>query len=301
MKRNSFFIGLVFLASSASMVIEAQQSPLVQRFVYKEYAPLDSIEGPACRVEMDMDFFIEGASDRFRASVLQVNIKFGARKSLTGNDGREVKTEPLVERVESSRPPKILNLGLVNKVIIEKAFGAEYGRESFLSAAAHFRDAKVQEYRKSVSDLLEKVPDTRLVEHSYYLKGEVLDTGNLFVTYHLVSSVYTGGAHPMTENLYLNFDEEGLLDLERMFGEDKQDVLEKVVFKALLNQEGVKDAKALAEKSYFPDQFHVSENFYVKDGNCVFVYNPYEIAPYSRGVVEIPVPVETLKKKKLWL
>lgn len=103
----------------------------------------------------------------------------------------------------------------------------------------------------------------------------------------------------MHELTYLNFDGNGLISLEKLFG-DRQDVLEKAVFKALLDKEGVKNAEGLKEKSYFPDQFKVSEDFYVNRDSIVFVYDPYEIAAYSNGIVEVAVPLKTLKKKGLW-
>lgn len=40
-------------------------------------------------------------------------------------------------------------------------------------------------------------------------------------------------------------------------------------------------------------------NFYVKDGKMVFVFQPYAVGPFCDGIVEVPVPLKTLKAKKL--
>ena len=41
------------------------------------------------------------------------------------------------------------------------------------------------------------------------------------------------------------------------------------------------------------------ENFFVKDGKMVFVFSPYAIGPFCDGIVEVPVPLKTLKAKGL--
>ena len=41
------------------------------------------------------------------------------------------------------------------------------------------------------------------------------------------------------------------------------------------------------------------QNFYIKDGKMVFVFQPYAIGPFCDGIVEVPVPLKTLKAKKL--
>lgn len=40
-------------------------------------------------------------------------------------------------------------------------------------------------------------------------------------------------------------------------------------------------------------------NFYIKDGKMVFVFAPYAVGPFSDGIVEVPIPLKTLKAKKL--
>ncbi|MBQ3324288.1 MAG: DUF3298 domain-containing protein [Muribaculaceae bacterium] len=41
------------------------------------------------------------------------------------------------------------------------------------------------------------------------------------------------------------------------------------------------------------------QNFYIKDGKMVFVFQPYAIGPFCDGIVEVPVPLKTLRAKKL--
>ena len=41
------------------------------------------------------------------------------------------------------------------------------------------------------------------------------------------------------------------------------------------------------------------QNFYIKDGKMVFVFQPYAIGPFCDGIIEVPVPLKTLRAKKL--
>lgn len=41
------------------------------------------------------------------------------------------------------------------------------------------------------------------------------------------------------------------------------------------------------------------DNFYIKNGKMVFVFQPYAVGPFCDGIVEVPVPLKTLKAKKL--
>lgn len=42
-------------------------------------------------------------------------------------------------------------------------------------------------------------------------------------------------------------------------------------------------------------QFMPSSNFIPSKAGLIFIYNPYEIAPYALGTIEITVPKEALK------
>jgi len=42
------------------------------------------------------------------------------------------------------------------------------------------------------------------------------------------------------------------------------------------------------------DAFEVNENFYFENGNIVFLFNPYEIAPYAGGTSELIIPLSDL-------
>lgn len=41
------------------------------------------------------------------------------------------------------------------------------------------------------------------------------------------------------------------------------------------------------------------DNFYIKNGKMVFVFAPYAIGPFCDGIIEVPVPIKTLRAKGL--
>lgn len=277
MKTSRILIGAMLAATGLLQGLRAQTEPVVQRLEYKEYAPWAGVEGAGCFVQLEMDFLLEG----------------NAAPTETVKEGRSW-SECMQGMTQEDRI-SLLNCGIVNRGLVEKAFGKEYADRSFLMAAACYRDARDAEYRKNVEEMLDVDPDIRIPEYDFYVSGIVVDTGRMFLTYRLEESHYTGGAHPNSSVRYLNFDARGLVTVADLFGEDKLEVLKEVVFETLLLKEGVKTAEELEKKSYFPEFFHVSDDFYVKGDSIVFVYSPYEIAAYSQGVVEIPVPFSALE------
>lgn len=277
MKTSRILIGAMLAVIGLLQGLRAQTEPVVQRLEYKEYAPWAGVEGAGCFVQLEMDFLLEG----------------NAAPTEMVKEGRS--WSECMQGMTKEDRISLLNRGIVNRVLVEKAFGKEYADRSFLVAAACYRDAREVEYRKNVEEMLDVDPDIRIPEYDFYVSGIVVDTGRMFLTYRLEESHYTGGAHPNSSVRYLNFDARGLVTVADLFGEDKLEVLKEVVFKVLLSKEGVKTAEELERKSYFPEFFHVSDDFYVKGDSIVFVYSPYEIAAYSQGVVEIPVPFSALE------
>ena len=105
-------------------------------------------------------------------------------------------------------------------------------------------------------------------------------------------SEYLGGAHPIDWITYWNFKPTGEVYTQEDLFTDKRKILD------------------LAEK-YFRKTFNLSENQELKDGGFVFqndifalpknigfdkdnlilLYNPYEIAPYSTGIMEVKIPL----------
>jgi hypothetical protein len=135
--------------------------------------------------------------------------------------------------------------------------------------------------------------------------------------------LYLGGAHGMYGFDHLNYDlyENRILEFADVFSRDNlsdRTIREKLTKKAaailadsVRKELGRKlsleetdilkmnDLEIMQEGGYFVgdayDKFEISENFGLTPRGIVFVYNPYEIASYARGMVEVFISYEELK------
>ena len=58
----------------------------------------------------------------------------------------------------------------------------------------------------------------------------------------------------------------------------------------------VRSLNELDNYGIFSNQIFVSPEFYLQGYNIVFHYNPYDIAPYSTGSIDVPVPYYTIRE-----
>jgi hypothetical protein len=66
-------------------------------------------------------------------------------------------------------------------------------------------------------------------------------------------------------------------------------------------QSGIKPDEKIREPYWFKDgKFHLSGNYRFTTEGIVFYYDPYEIAPYSFGVIELKLPYEKIEKLLKW-
>lgn len=294
---------IVCLAGLPAHAQETESDPYVQHLVLKERILLNKEGGPVCTIDFDLEFLSEEAHERYRAHVREFNpeamqLSPAEKKSESERIGKPVTVNrQFLEEAEKSAVPPHKFFAL-NRAVIQTAFEVN-DDVSFITAAARYRDALQESYRRDAGNLLKEFPDAVSFNYDYILRGKVLDTGRIYQTYRLESTTYTGGAHPLTMVRYFNFLNGKEINIAEAFGENVGKKLEKLLLECLMEQEGVNRVSQLEALSYFPDRFFVSENFYCTDDACVFVYNPYDIAPYSRGLVEISVPYSKLRKAGL--
>ena len=105
MKTSRILIGAMLAATGLLQGLRAQTEPVVQRLEYKEYAPWAGVEGAGCFVQLEMDFLLEG----------------NAAPTETVKEGRSW-SECMQGMTQEDRI-SLLNRGIVNRVLVEKAFG----------------------------------------------------------------------------------------------------------------------------------------------------------------------------------
>jgi hypothetical protein len=103
---------------------------------------------------------------------------------------------------------------------------------------------------------------------------------------------YTGGAHGMQEKDYfvLDLNEKKQFHLADLFLEGTKGVLKTHIEDALRVYSELKPGAPLSSGYYFEDSVEPSENFFLNPQGIGFHWDPYEIAPYVVGPVEVIIP-----------
>lgn len=128
-------------------------------------------------------------------------------------------------------------------------------------------------------------------DRKYYAGSMVTFRGQRYnlVTFSRFDNIYLGGAHNMFNTRYDIFN----------LKTQKKIILNDVINKASRNKllALIKTYNEAELKEYGTDlnDLKVSENFYLAEHGLVFVYAPYEIAPFVYGIPELYVPYEELK------
>ena len=109
---------------------------------------------------------------------------------------------------------------------------------------------------------------------------------------------YTGGAHGNRYLLIQNYDLEtgDMVNEQDLFIDDYYEPLKTLLLNALIAQtDNAESKRDLRRMGYSVADVVPNENFYVTQEGITYVYNPYEIAPYAMGCIEIFLPWETVR------
>lgn len=121
------------------------------------------------------------------------------------------------------------------------------------------------------------------------IDGEVLFQSPEIISISITSYVNTGGAHGILNITFLNFESATgkQISNNNLFTDNKN--LEEIVKKHL--NEAIRKKDVIFE----PTDFELPTNIgYTEDG-VIFLYNTFQIAPYSTGIIEFTIPFEEIK------
>ena len=109
---------------------------------------------------------------------------------------------------------------------------------------------------------------------------------------------YNGGAHGNRYLLIQNYDFQtgDAVSEQDLFIDDYYELLKTLLLEALIAQtDEAETKKDLRRLGYSVADVVPNENFYVTPEGITYVYNPYEIAPYAMGCIQISLPWETVR------
>ena len=109
---------------------------------------------------------------------------------------------------------------------------------------------------------------------------------------------YTGGAHGNRYLLIQNYDLQtgDAVSEQDLFIDDYYEQLKTLLLEALIAQtDEAETKKDLRRLGYSVADVVPNENFYVTDEGITYVYNPYEIAPYAIGCIQISLSWDSIR------
>lgn len=125
-----------------------------------------------------------------------------------------------------------------------------------------------------------------------------LITNHLLWSYAMDVYEYNGGAHGNRYLLIQNYDLQtgDAVSEQDLFIDDYYEPLKALLLEALIAQtDEAETKKDLRRLGYSVADVVPNENFYVTPEGITYVYNPYEIAPYALGCIQISLPWDAIR------
>ncbi|MCR4613154.1 MAG: RsiV family protein [Bacteroidaceae bacterium] len=114
--------------------------------------------------------------------------------------------------------------------------------------------------------------------------------GDNVLCYTLTNDLYEGGAHPVTQTRTLSFSIENgcVIRPSDVFREGTEDMLIERLTNSLMEQYDVESVDELHEMGILDlSDMYISDDMLLESDGIVFHYDPYELAPYALGSIEI--------------
>lgn len=156
----------------------------------------------------------------------------------------------------------------------------------------------VAPYKLGTTTPVDTIPDNTDGLRCLYAArmGEIQEVTPLYLTYTILNTEYMGGAHPMTytRSFTYTIGKGRVLTYGNMFTQGSESALAKAVRETIADQSGVTPDK-LTDAGFFSNDIQPSRSVSVQEGAIVFHYNPYEIAPYAMGPINVAIPAFQLR------
>jgi hypothetical protein len=147
--------------------------------------------------------------------------------------------------------------------------------------------------------VVERIPDMSTIALNWYYKEAFTYKGgnSRLVVISRDWEYYTGGAHGMHNRDYYVFSlgDKRRLSLGDVVLDRARPALDDLVETALREQMGIPDWIPLSEQGFFEDSPNKLEDFFLDSQGMGFQWDPYEIAPYSMGIIEVVIPYDSLQ------
>lgn len=136
-----------------------------------------------------------------------------------------------------------------------------------------------------------------VAHYSASIESEKKHNSENLISIRMFTHLYTGGAHGYSSVSYLNFDPKtgNEIAIEQMLI-DTEDFINFVEIKFRQAFDIPEGSDINATRFMFEgNTFILPSSMGFDDKHMVFTYNPYEIAPYSEGLIELKIPINEVQ------
>ena len=257
MKQFRLLIVLVFLAATVTCT-EKGDKYAFQYVTFKESIPFErGKENPAC--SFDFNVLKAHGTDTIFADAFNIDLSY----FLFGKRTTDVRGA-MISFVDS----------IINDFKVQNNEQRDYAKENGIENPYYF------DFEYSVN-----------TEISY---GNGVDIIGCNINWYQ----YTGGAHGGTLITCRNYrlEDGSVVTLDNYFKPGYEKVLIPILDKLLLKETGSPDREHLDEYGYFPEvPMFVPDNFEILKDSIAFIFNQYDIAPYSTGITTLVVPEDDIR------
>ena len=177
----------------------------------------------------------------------------------------------------------------VRKIIVNSYFGPGFGVNAPDSMMLTFEEEYLGKYVRQ-NENWHEVGGASFNWENVISMSVVYNTGYLLCLEYL-KYAYSGGAHGMTNVSYdiIYLDNGQLLTFTDVFKDDdaSKEKLTQILTKQLRKDYSIPEEMLLSEAGFFVETVEPNRNIYVNGNGVGFLYNSYEIAPYSQGSTNI--------------
>ena len=174
----------------------------------------------------------------------------------------------------------------VKQIIAHSFFGDNFYEKNPDSMLTNFETEYFTNYKEQNEDWHSKGASFSWQKN---VNMSVAFNSNYLVCLEYLKYAYSGGAHGMSNIAYdiINLNNGTLLAYKDIFQEDTEDSLTSILTHKLRKDYKIPDDIPLKKAGFFVDEIVPNHNIYINGNGIGFVYNSYEIAPYSSGQTNI--------------
>ena len=189
----------------------------------------------------------------------------------------------------------------IRSFLIAAIFGDKYVQYiNSDSILVEFAAELKEEYKTDNEPLLLEIENEEhfySFDNDYVIEGFSLLNDDKIFSYCFDSYSYTGGAHGSGARTYYNFDAKTaqLITEKDLFADDYEAaIIELLKQKIVEDDESINTLADLEQSDYWVDSIKPNGNFFISDKAIIYIFNPYEIAPYYVGQTEVSLSFASL-------